>query len=77
MKRPESYRESDCCRNCKYAFGVRYLASPTRYFCNIDKSKVPQYGDDSTMPFLIWDRWADGRAVAPWGYCDNYKKKEN
>ncbi len=71
-----NYREVASCRNCKYVFKNSFLGRVKGYYCNVDKSKVPQYGDSSITPLAKWNEWSLDRNVSICGYCDEYKSEK-
>jgi hypothetical protein len=59
---PESYKTSDCCKNCKHIFVRRERKAPTEYYCHIDKSERPLcgsilMGESEINPTFSWDKW--------------------
>lgn len=84
-KRIGSYFEQNGCHNCKHCFSKGdYDESPT-LFCTFDAPPRPPCGsvsmdeswNDIDAEFAIahrkWDEWREGREVAPWGKCENWK----
>ena len=85
-KLDKSYKEQDCCANCKFVFLKQEYEEPNPYFCHVDNSKRPlcgsvfmgEFGDTYEESCKIWDKWeewADPREVKAYGICRKYQRR--
>ena len=87
--RPKDYKELDSCASCKYVFKMEEHDNPTSYYCHQDKSKRPKCGSVFMGEYFgwnkgtgdydwdTWEEWADPREVKGWGWCSQYRKRDD